>query len=186
MVKPVMVQVAGQATMGGIAWYWLGIGVGSMWQVAWNGLLLAAMVMGWSWLDAYGLGISRRWWWAVPAVLLTPLMALHVVAAITVPLVWVVVLFPTAAAGRWKVLFHAGYLVTTTGLILIMLVLPMALLNWIPGVNGLTGQAASFGVRAGLAYLIFAGGWALLLRQIGESARGEASVNAGNIAPVEG
>lgn len=186
MAKPFLVQAIGQAAIGGIAWYWLNAGVGTAWQLAVNAVLLVTMIAGWSWLDAYGLGVARRWWWAIPAVLLMPLMGLHVVAGIVVPLLWVLVLFPSVAAGKWKVLFHPGYLVTTTGILLAMIVLPMALLNWIPGVNGLTGQAVSFGGRAGLAYLIFVGGWALLLRQIGEEVRGEPDVNGVNIAPIEG
>ena len=108
--------------------------------------------------------------WAVPAVASMPLMGMHVVAAIVIPLVCLIVLLPSAAAGRWKVLLGPGYLGVCLGILLAMTVLPAALLNWIPGVHGLTGQALSFGGRSLLAYVIFVGGWAALLMHIGKSA----------------
>ena len=168
-LRPFAVQFVGQAVMGGLAWYWLGLGVGTGALVALNALIAVVLLLGWSLLDAYGLGRWRNWLWAVPAVASIPLMGLHVVAAIVIPFVWLIVLFPSAAAGKWRVQWAPGYLAVCLGIMLAMTVLPAALLNWIPGLSGLTGQALSFGGRALLAYVIFAAGWAMLLLYIGRS-----------------
>ena len=167
--RPFAVQFVGQALLGGLVWYWLGLGVGTGTLVGVNALIALVLLLGWSLLDAYGLGNWRNWIWAVPAVASMPLMGMHVVAAIVIPMVWLIVLFPSAAAGRWKVLLAPGYLGICVGILLAMTVLPAALLNWIPGMTGLTGQALSFGGRALLAYVIFVGGWAMLLLHIGRS-----------------
>lgn len=165
------VQFVGQALLGGLAWYWLGLGVGTGSLVGLNALLALVMLLGWSLLDAYGLGNWRNWMWAVPVVMSMPLMGMHVVAAIVIPLVCLIVLLPSAAAGSWKVLLAPGYVGLCLGILLTMTVLPAALLNWIPGVHGLTGQALSFGGRALLAFVIFVGGWTMLLLHIGKSVR---------------
>ncbi len=163
------VQFVGQALMGGLAWYWLGLGVGTIALVGLNALIAVVLLLGWSLLDAYGLGKWRNWIWAVPTVASMPLMGLHVVAAIVIPFVWLIVLFPSAAAGKWRVQWGPGYLAICLAILLGMTVVPAALLNWIPGLSGLTGQALSFGGRALLAYAIFAAGWALLLMFIGRN-----------------
>ena len=169
LVRPFAVQFVGQALMGGLAWYWLGLGVGTGALVGWNLLLAVVLLLGWSLLAAYGLGRWRNWLWAVPAVASIPLMGLHVVAAIVIPFVWLILLFPSAAAGQWRVQWAPGYLALCLGIVLAMTVLPAALLNWIPGLSGLTGQALSFSGRMLLAYVIFVGGLAMLLLHIGRS-----------------
>jgi hypothetical protein len=47
-------------------------------------------------------------------------------------------------------------------LLLLAVRLPMFLLSWIPRVRGFRMEAFSFGVRAGLAYLLFGAGWLTL------------------------
>jgi hypothetical protein len=169
-VKPFAVQLFGQAVLCGLAWYWLSLGVSTTLLVAANGLLALVLIAGWSLLDAFGLGTPKHWLRAVPAVALTPLMALHVGFAILIPFLWLIVLFPSVAAGKWKVLFAPGYVAVCAGILLVMTLIPAALLNWIPAVEGLTSQLASFGVRAALAFGVFAGGWAALLQYIGATA----------------
>ncbi len=165
-LKPFAVQFLGQALLGAVAWYWLNLGVGSISLVAANALIAILLLLGWSALDAYGLGAPRNWIWAIPAVALTPLMGFHVVAAIVIPLLWILVLLPTAAAGKWKLNLSPAYIGVCVTILLVMTVLPAAVLNWIPSLNGLTGQAISFGSRSILAFTIFAGGWAALLLYI--------------------
>ena len=171
--KAFAAQFVGQALLGAIAWYWLNLGVGSTALVAANALIAVLLLLAWSALDAYGLGVPRNWLWAIPAVALTPVMGLHVVAAIVIPLVWIIVLFPTAAAGKWKLNLAPVYIVVCLAILLAMTVLPAALLNWIPSLSGLTAQAISFGARSILAYTIFAGGWAALLQYIAQSQAAE-------------
>jgi hypothetical protein len=165
-VKPFAVQFLGQAILASVAWYWLNLGVGTTVQVAANALLAILLLVGWSALDAYGLGTLRNWVWAIPAVALTPLMGFHVLAAILIPLLWILVIFPSAAAGKLRLKLDASYIGVCLGILLLMTVLPAALLNWIPSVGGLTPQAISFGARSLLAYSIFAGSWAALLQFI--------------------
>jgi len=165
-LKPFAVQFLGQALLGSIAWFWLNLGVGSTALVAANALIAILLLLGWSALDAYGLEAPRNWIWAIPAVALTPLMGLHVVAAIVIPLLWILVLFPTVAAGKWRLNLAPAYIAVCVTIVLVMTVLPAALLNWIPSVGGLKGQAISFGSRSILAYTIFAGGWAALFQYI--------------------
>ncbi len=169
LAKPLAVQLVGNAVLGTIAWYWLGLGVSTTMLVAANALLALVLVLGWSLLDAVGLGSPKNWLWAIPAVALTPLMSVHVGFAILIPFLWLIVLFPSAAAGKWRVLLSPVYLGVCCGIILGMALIPAALLNWIPALSGLTLQLTSFGVRAGLAYLVFVAGWAMLLRYIGET-----------------
>ncbi len=165
-LKPFAVQFLGQALLGSIAWYWLNLGVGSTALVAANALIAVLLLLGWSALVAYGLGARRNWLLAMPAVALTPLMGLHVVAAISIPILWILALFPTAAAGKWKLNLAPAYIGVSVAILLTMIVLPAALLNWIPSVNGLPGQAISFGVRSIFAYTIFVGGCTALLQYI--------------------
>lgn len=165
-VKPIAIQFVGQAVLGGLAWYWLSLGVSTTLLVAANALFAVGLVIGWSVLDAVGLQAPRNLLRAVPAVVLTPLMGLHVGLAMVIPFLWIMVLFPSVVAGRWKVMVAPGYVAVCTGMLLVMTVIPVALLNWIPAVSGLTGQLASFGLRGLLAYSCFAGGWAMLLRYI--------------------
>ena len=169
LAKPLAVQLVGNAVLGAVAWYWLSLGVSTTMLVALNALLALVLVLGWSLLDAYGLGSPKNWLWAIPAVALTPLMGLHVGLAILIPFLWLVVLFPSAAAGKWRVLLTPVYLGVCCGIILGMALIPAALLNWIPALGGLTLQLASFGLRAGLAYLVFVAGWTMLLKYIGET-----------------
>ncbi len=171
LLRLLLVQLVGQGIMAVIGWYWFSLGVGTTGMVAANGLLLLVMWAGWSVLDAYGLGQVRNWTWALLAVALTPLMLLHVVAVMLVPILWLLVLLPSAAIGRWVVLLKPGYWAVSLAILLAMLVVPAALLNWVPGIDGLTGQAISFGARSLLAYTVFVGGWTLLLWHIGRNAR---------------
>ena len=165
-LKPFAVQFLGQALLGAVAWYWLNLGVASTALVVVNALIAILLLLGWSALDAYGLGAPRNWILAIPAVALTPLMGLHVVAAIVIPLLWILVLFPTVVAGKWRLNLAPAYIAVCVTIVLAMTVLPAALLNWIPSVSGLKGQAISFGARSMLAYAIFAGGWATLFQYI--------------------
>ncbi len=165
-LKPFAFQFLGQALLGSIAWYWLNLGVGSTALVAANALIAVLLLLGWSALVAYGLGVPRNWLWAIPALALTPFVGLHVIAAMVIPLLWIVVLLPTATAGKWKLNLAPAYIGVCVAILLAMTVLPAALLNWIPSVNGLPGQAISFGARSIFAYSIFVGGWAALLQYI--------------------
>ena len=172
-IKPFAAQFLGQALLGSIVWYWLNLGVGSTALVAANALIAILLLLGWSALDAYGLGAPRNWLRAIPAVALTPLMGLHVVAAILIPMLWILFLLPSAAAGRWKLNLAPAYIGVCVAILLAMTVLPAALLNWVPSVSGLSSQAISFGTRTVFAYTIFAGGWAALLQFIARSSAAE-------------
>ena len=174
-VQRFIVQFVGHGLLLGVAWYWLSLGVGSALQIALNVALAIVMLIGWSALDAYGLGNWRNWLWAVPAVALTPLLGYHFAAMLLIPLLWLLILFPTAAAGRWKLLAGPQYLLVSIGLLVAMTVIPAALLNWVPKFSGLNGQLGSFGGRTLLAYAIAVGSWTALLTHIGISARGEAA-----------
>ncbi len=169
--KQFAVQFVGQGMLLGLGWYWLSLGVGTTVQVALNGALIVAMLVGWSLLDAYGLGNWRNWLRALPAVALTPLLAYHFALLLLIPLLWLLVLFPSAAAGRWKMLAGPRYLLISIGLLVAMSVIPAALLNWVPKLDGINGQLGSFGGRTLLAYAIATGAWAALLSHIGGSAR---------------
>lgn len=171
--KPVGVQVLGQAVLAGLIWYWLGLGVASTALVAANAALALVVLVAFSWLAAYCLDAPQRWWWLVPVVALPAVGVLHVALVFVVVLGWVMVLLPSVSAGQWKVNYAPGYVAVCLGILLLMLVLPLALLNWVPAVSGFQSQAASLGLRAGLAFLLFAGGWASLLRFIGSSSRAE-------------
>ncbi len=167
LLKSFAIQFAGHAALGTIAWYWLNLGVATTALVAANALIAIALLLSWSMLDAYGLGATRNWLRAIPAVALTPFMGLHVVAAIMIPLLWVLLFFPSVAAGKWKLNLAPGYVAICLAMLLTMTVLPAALLNWIPATAGFTGQAISLGTRSLLAYVIFIGAWAALLAYIG-------------------
>jgi hypothetical protein len=169
--KPLLIQLMGQGVLAGLIWYWLGLGVGSLGLVAANGLIALLVVLGYSLLSAYGLGEIRHWYWALPAVLLTPWMASHVVLALLIPFALVIVLLPSAASGKPRVLVGASYLGLCLAILLGMMVVPMALLGWIPKLDGLGLQLTSFGLRTVLSFVIFAGGWAILLRHIGDYAK---------------
>lgn len=174
LLKPIAVQFIGQAVLGALAYYWLTLGVATTAMVALNALLAVVLVLAWSALDAYGLAAPAQWWRAIPAVVLMPLMGVHVGLAILVPFLWLVLLFPSVAAGRWRVLLSPVYLAVSVGILLAITVLPAALLNWIPSLTGFRSQAVSFGLRSLLAYTIFAGGWAVLLQYIaGQTSKGE-------------
>lgn len=166
-LKSFAVQFIGHAALATIAWYWLNLGVATTVFVAANALIAIALLLGWSALDAYGLGAPRNWLRAIPAVALTPLIGLHVVAAIVIPFLWILILFPTVAAGKWKWNLSPGYIAICVALLLLMTVPPAALLNWIPVVGGFTNQAVSFGARSIFAYTIFVAARASLLRYIG-------------------
>ncbi len=167
-IKPFAVKFAGQALLATAAWYWLGLGVGTKWMVAANGALALGLVLAWSVLDAYGLGAVKNGMWAVPVVALTPLMGYHVGFAILVPVLWLVLLFPSAAAGKWKLMLGPGYLAVCAGILLVMAVVPVAVVNWIPNVDGLRMQMASFGLRGLFAYAVFVAAWTALLLYIGK------------------
>ncbi len=172
-LKPVGVQVLGQALLAGLIWYWLGLGVATTALVAANAALALVVLAGFSALAAYCLEAPRRWWWLVPVVALPALGAVHVALVILVVFAWVIVLLPSVSAGKLKVNYAPGYVAVCLGILLLMVVLPIALINWVPAVGGFSSQAASLGLRAGLAFLLFAGGWASLLKFIGSSSRAE-------------
>ena len=172
-VQSFIVQFVGHGLLLGVGWYWLSLGVGSALQIGLNVALAIVMLIGWSALDAYGLGNWRNWLWAVPAVALTPLFGFHFAAMLLIPLLWLLILFPTVAAGRWKLLAGPQYLLICIGLLVAMTVIPAALLNWVPKLSGLNGQLSSFGGRGLLAYTIAVGSWTALLTHIGMNARGE-------------
>ncbi|HEY4365561.1 MAG TPA: hypothetical protein VGN17_31660 [Bryobacteraceae bacterium] len=60
------------------------------------------------------------------------------------------------ATRRW------WYWIQAPLLLLAAVWLPLKLLRWIPSVNGFGQEAASFVVRAGIAYLLFVGAWLAL------------------------
>lgn len=163
------VQLGGHLVLGTLAWYWLGLGLGTTALVLANGGLLAALVLSSSLLAAAGLGQLRQWRWCLPAVLLSPLLLWHWWATLAVLLLWVIVLLPTGAAGRWCLLFRPAYLARAGAALLAMISLPWLLLNWIPAVTGLTLELASFGLRVGGAYLIAVTAWTLLLWHVSQS-----------------
>lgn len=175
LISKIAAQLCGQALLGALAWYWLSLGVGTVTLVIANAAIALVLLLGWSALDAYGLGAVRNWAWAVPAVALTPLMGVHVGLAILVPFLWIVLLLPSAAVRRRTVLLAPAYLVTCIAALLLMAGVPALLLNWVPAVRGLTIEITSFALRAGISFLAFAGGWAWLLHHIGESARAHVS-----------
>ncbi len=158
-------QLVGNALLGALAWYWLSLGVSSIPLVAFNALLALLMLLGWSLLDAHGLGQWRHWRWALPAVALTPLIAVHYAAALLVLLLWVTLLLPSAAAGAWRLILRPDHLVISLGLLTLMIGAPWLLLHWIPGVQGLTPELLSFALRAGLAFAIAITAWTALLWQ---------------------
>lgn len=169
-LRPFAIQFVGHAVMGGLAWYWLSLGVATTWLVAANVLLAICMLLGWSFLDAFGLNAPGQWLRAVPAVALMPFIGLHAGFAVLIPFVWMVLLFPSVAAGRWKVLLSPIYIAICSAILLAMTVIPAALLNWIPALEGLNLQLVSFGLRAIFAYAVFVGGWAGLLLYISRTA----------------
>lgn len=59
-------------------------------------------------------------------------------------------------AGKWL------YWIQTPFLLLCAVRLPLLLVYWVPHVRGFRIETASFVVRAGVAYLLFAGAWLLL------------------------
>jgi hypothetical protein len=61
-----------------------------------------------------------------------------------------------AKAGKWI------YWIVTPVLVLCMVRVPLLLLHWVPRVGGFGMQAASFAVRAGVAYLLFGAAWLAL------------------------
>lgn len=168
-----IVQFVSNGLLLGVAWYWLSLGVGSALQIGLNVALAMVMLVGWSVLTAYGLGKWRNWMWALPAVVLTPLLGYHFAAMLLIPLLWLLVLLPTAAVGRWKLLAGPQYLLVCIALLAAMTVIPAALLNWVPKFSGLNGQLGSFGGRALLAYAIAVGSWSALLTHIGINAQGK-------------
>ncbi|WP_031499165.1 hypothetical protein [Bryobacter aggregatus] len=170
-LKPFSVQFAGQGVLLAVAWYWLSLGVGTGLQVGLNLVLALVLLVGASVVDAYGLGNWRNWKWALPAVALVPFVGYHFATMLLIPLLWLLVLLPSAAAGKWKLLAGPSYLLVAIGFVILMTVVPAALLNWIPKVNGLTGQALSFGGRALLAYVVAIGAWAALLLHIGKTVK---------------
>ncbi len=163
------IQLSGNLVLGTLAWYWLGLGVGTGALVAANAGLAIVLVLGWSVLDAHGLGRLRQWRWAVPAVVLAPLMLWHWLAALAVLLLWVIVLLPTAAAGRWFVLMRPGYVARCGAALAVMIATPWGLLNWVPGLQGLTPELISFGLRAGVSYLVAVSAWTLVLWLVSET-----------------
>ncbi len=168
-----IVQFVSNGLLLGVAWYWLSLGVGSALQIGLNVVLAIVMLVGWSVLTAYGLGEWRNWMWALPAVALTPLLGYHFAAMLLIPLLWLLILLPTAAVGRWQLLARPQYLLVCIALLVAMTVIPAALLNWVPKISGLNGQLGSLGGRTLLAYAIAVGSWSVLLTRIGVTARGE-------------
>lgn len=168
-------QLVGRAIVLAAAWYWLGLGVSTPALVAANVLLAILMVAGWSWLDAWGLGQSRRWYWALPIVLAFGLSFWHPVAAMAGVVVGLGLLLPSAAAARWIVCRGTSYWGRGVVYLLVLLLVPIGLLRWIPPLEGLAQEGLSFGLRAGLAYLSGIGAWTLLLRQAGDITEAERS-----------
>ena len=167
------VQFVGHGLILGVVWYWLNLGVGTRVQVGLNAALAIAILVGWSFLDAYGLGNWRNWLRVLPAVAMIPFLGFHFATMLLIPLLCLLVLLPSAAVGRWKLLAGPQYLLISIGLLIAMTVVPAALLNWIPKLADLNGQLGSFGGRALLAYIIGVGAWTALLAHIGTSARQE-------------
>ncbi len=165
-MKSFAVQFFGQLVLGALAWYWFSLGVATTALVVANVLIVAGWVLGWSWLIAYGLGAPGQWPRAMVAVLLIPWMGQHVALAIVIPFLCLVVLFPSGAARKWKLMLAPANLGICLAMVLGMAVLPAALLNWIPAAGGLNGQIVSFGLRSLLAYVLFVAGWAGLLQYL--------------------
>lgn len=63
---------------------------------------------------------------------------------------------PGAKAGKWL------YWIETPVLLYCAVRVPLLLLHWVPRVGGFGMQAASFAVRAGVAYLLFGAAWLVL------------------------
>ncbi|MFN9300266.1 MAG: hypothetical protein ACK6DZ_21505 [Acidobacteriota bacterium] len=159
-------QLAGQAVLGGLLWYWLGLGLASPLLVAANGILLLLMVFGCSLLIAYGLGQWRNWMWAMPAALSISALFFDPIMAIVLPLVWIGVFMPSAAARRWRICLDPATWAWSCAWLLLAVVVPVGLWNWVPRLSGLGLELGSFLLRAGLGYAVWIGGWTMLLRQI--------------------
>lgn len=159
-------QLAGQAALGGLLWYWLGLGLASPLLVAANGILLLLMVFGCSLLIAYGLGQWRNWMWAMPAALSISALFFDPIMAIVLPLFWIGVFLPSAAARRWRICLDPATWAWSCAWLLLAVVVPVGLWNWVPRLSGLGLELGSFLLRAGLGYAVWIGGWTMLLRQI--------------------
>jgi hypothetical protein len=183
--KKLLALAVGYAVAGYGTWYFLGIGLSTNVLVATNGMIAALLLLAFSFLDAYGLGEPKHWLWAIPANALVPVMGLHFGYALLIPLLWILILLPTAAVGRPRFLVGPKYLVTCIVLLAVAAFLPYALINWVPKVTGLNMQLASFALRFGFAYAIFIAAWGTLLDYIGREARSNASAaNATAAQPV--
>jgi hypothetical protein len=169
--KKLAILAVGYLAAGYAAWLWLGLNVATTVMVAVNGALAAALLLAFSALDAFGLGDVRKWLWAIPANALVPFMGYHFGLLLLIPLLWVLILFPSAALGKLKILAGPRYLVTCILFLAAAALIPYGLMNWVPAVSGLNMQLASFALRAGLAYIVFIAAWGTLLDFIGREAR---------------
>ncbi len=163
MLAKIAIQILGQLLVAAFAFYWLGLGVGSSLEVALNllgGLLILFALAA---LDAYGLGNWRHALWALPAVLSLALLYWKTSAVIVLVLLWLIVLLPTAARARWSYHLHPRYLGMGTAILALSALPALALVFWVPNVEGLRIEIASAVLRYGLAAVFLYGGWALLL-----------------------
>ncbi len=187
MVFKIGVQIVGQSLVAALAYGWLGIGVGSYAQIALNVGVGLVIVLALSWLDAFGLGRPKNWLWCVPAVLLLGLFFWKLSAALVVIPLWLMVIFPSAVAGRWRVYFELRYLASAVAILAMSFLPAVALVMWKPPVQGLGLEMASLGIRLGMAALFFYGGWGLLLDFAGrQTAPPEAQHPIATVAPEEG
>lgn len=163
MKTKILVQILGQSLAAALAYQWLSLGVGTTGQVALNVALALLLVLLWAALDAYGLGNWKNAPYAIPAVLIMGLLFWKLSAAIVVILSLLIFLLPSAARGRWS--FHATprYLGMSVALIALTVAPALALVNWVPKLEGLGVELTSFALRWGLAAVIVFGGWAILL-----------------------
>jgi hypothetical protein len=150
MLTKIIVQIVGQCCVAALAFYWLGLGVGSTLDLALNALVALLLVFALALLDAYGAGNWRHVLWALPAVLL-------------VALLWLAFCLPTAARGQWTVYAKPRYLAMGLAILALSLLPAVALLGWTPKLEGLAIEMTSFLARTALAAIFVYGGWAVLL-----------------------
>jgi hypothetical protein len=163
MLLKILIQIAGQCSVLALIYFWLGIGVGTVWQIALNAALAICIVLALAALDAYGLGNVRHTLWAIPAVLSVGLLYWKVPAAVVVILLWLVVLLPSAARARWSIHASPRYLGMGAAILAVGVLPAIAFLSWVPKFEGLGLELTSFILRAALAAVFFFGAWALLL-----------------------
>jgi hypothetical protein len=163
MLTKIIVQIVGQCCVAALAFYWLGLGVGSTLDLALNALVALLLVFALALLDAYGAGNWRHVLWALPAVLVMGLLWWGVKAALLVALLWLAFCLPTAARGQWTVYAKPRYLAMGLAILALSLLPAVALLGWTPKLEGLAIEMTSFLARTALAAIFVYGGWAVLL-----------------------